>query len=320
DEGAMDEKSGMNFSEYMAILSGNTDLLDKAKLEKRIASLESERKSFGKGRADAEFRLSTITHDIQNNEAAIERMKADYEKYSAVVRRDKDGNPVNNLTVDGCKFKDEQNMGVHLQGLAQRTDTHGQYQRVGEVYGFPISIISEHTLIDGREGVQNRFVVEGSYKYKYNNGFIAMSDTHAACMNFVNALEKIPGIIAQYEERTAKLKADVPILEGIVAKQWGKEEELKQLKTELAALDRKITAELKPNDAEEAARAKVVTPTKGNGEPLDEPAPSQTPDSKKSLVAEPTISYPDKGQQSPQIVASAPTFTPNSSFRAHPKF
>ena len=66
-----------------------------------------------------------------------------------------------------------------------------------------------------------------------------MSDTHAACMNFVNALEKIPGIIAQYEERTAKLKADVPQLEAIVAKQWGKESELKDLKSELAALDRK---------------------------------------------------------------------------------
>lgn len=71
-----------------------------------------------------------------------------------------------------------------------------------------------------------------------------MSVTHAACMNFVNALEKIPGIIAQYEERTAKLKADVPQLEAIVAKTWGKEDELKQLKSELAALDRKITAEL----------------------------------------------------------------------------
>ena len=33
-----------------------------------------------------------------------------------------------------------------------------------------------------------------------------MSDTHAACMNFVNALEKIPDIIAQYEERTANSK------------------------------------------------------------------------------------------------------------------
>ena len=53
DEGAMDEKSGMNFSEYMALLSGNTDLLDKAKLEKRIASLEGERKSFNKGKRDS---------------------------------------------------------------------------------------------------------------------------------------------------------------------------------------------------------------------------------------------------------------------------
>ena len=35
DEGAIDEKSGMNFSEYVAVLSGNTDLLDKARLRRR---------------------------------------------------------------------------------------------------------------------------------------------------------------------------------------------------------------------------------------------------------------------------------------------
>ncbi|WP_303035930.1 helicase-related protein, partial [uncultured Duncaniella sp.] len=236
DEGAMDEKNGMNFSEYMAILSGNTDLLEKAKLEKRIAALESERKAHNKGISDSKFRLQTISHDIANNEAAIERMKADSERYQSVVQRDKDGNPVNNLTIDTCNLRDEQNMGIHLQGLAMKTDTHGQYQRIGEVYGFTISIISERVLADGKETVQNRFVVEGNYKYKFNNGFIAMSDTHAACMNFVNALEKIPGIIEQYEERTAKLKADVPQLEAIVAKQWGKEDELKQLKSDLAAL------------------------------------------------------------------------------------
>lgn len=244
DEGAMDEQNGMNFSEYMAILSGNTDLLEKAKLEKRIASLESERKAHNKGISDSKFRLQTINHDIANYEAAISRMKEDAGRYEAVVRRDKDGNPLNNLTIDTCNISDEKNMGIHLQGLAQRTDTHGQYQRVGEVYGFPISIISERTLVNGKETVQNRFVVEGNYKYKFNNGFIAMSDTHAACMNFVNALEKMPGIIAQYEERTAKLKADVLQLETIVAKPWGKEDELKALKSELVTLDRKITTEV----------------------------------------------------------------------------
>ena len=285
DEGAMDEKNGMNFSEYMAILSGNTDLLEKAKLEKRIAALESGRKAHNKGISDSRFRYQTITHDIVNNEAAIERMKADVARYEAVVRRDKDGNPLNNLTIDTCNLSDEKNMGIHLQGLAQRTDTHGQYQRIGEVYGFPISIISERNLVDGKETVQNRFVVEGNYKYKFNNGFIAMSDTHAACMNFVNALEKIPGIIAQYEERTAKLKADVPQLEAIISKPWGKEDELKQLKSELAALDRKITAELAPKHNEKDG----VENSHNSAQTVD--APSQPENVKKSMVAEPATDY-----------------------------
>ena len=289
DEGAMDEKNGMNFSEYMAILSGNTDLLEKAKLEKRIASLESERKAHNKGISDSKFRYQTITHDIANNEAAIERMKADVARYEEVVRRDKDGNPFNNLTIDTCNLSDEKNMGIHLQGLAQRTDTHGQYKRIGEVYGFPISIISERTLVDGKEAVQNRFVVEGNYKYKFNNGFIAMSDTHAACMNFVNALEKIPGIIAQYEERTAKLKADVSQLEAIISKPWGKEDELKQLKSDLAALDRKITAELAPKHDEKDGEE-----VKRDGQPPQAQrvdVPAQSNDNKESMVAEPQSDY-----------------------------
>ena len=313
DEGAMDEKNGMNFSEYMAILSGNTDLLEKAKLEKRIAALESERKSFNKGIGDSRFRLQTISHDIANNEAAIERMKADYARYAAVVQRDKDGNTVNNLTIDTCNLSDEKNMGIHLQGLAQRTDTHGQYQRIGEVYGFPISIISERTLVDGREGIQNRFVVEGNYKYKFNNGFIAMSDTHAACMNFVNALEKIPGIIAQYEERTAKLKADVPTLESIVSKTWGKEDELKQLKSDLAALDRKITAELAPTHEVPDDRMGVNHDEK-DGEEVkrdEQPQqsqrvenPAQSPGPKESMVAEPQPLY------KPHVSTSRPAYRP----------
>ena len=320
DEGAMDEKNGMNFSEYMAILSGNTDLLEKAKLEKRIASLESERKAHNKGIADSKFRLQTISHDIANNEAAIGRMKEDAARYAAVVQRDKDGNPVNNLTIDTCNLRDEQNMGIHLQGLALKTDTHGQYKRIGVVYGFPISIISERTVVDGKESVQNRFVVEGNYKYKYNNGFIAMSDTHAACMNFVNALEKIPGIIAQYEERTARLKADVPQLEAIVAKQWGKEEELKGLKSDLAALDRKITAALAPKKEEDDGVENKQHPDTQRVEIRDNQSQATGP--KETMVAEPVT--PDYRQREPlgsRIIIGGCGATPPGGFRAAgPKF
>ena len=33
-------------------------------------------------------------------------------------------------------------------------DTNRRYQRIGEIYGFPISIISEPTVVDGHESVQ----------------------------------------------------------------------------------------------------------------------------------------------------------------------
>ena len=211
-------------------------------------------------------------------------MQSDLDKYQAAVKRDDEGNPLPGLTLDGCRFTDIQNMGIHLQGLAQRTNTHGESVRVGEVYGFPISIASEKTLTDGIEAIQNRFVVEGEYKYRYNNGFIAMSDTKTACMNFVNALERLPEIIRQYEERTEKMRKDVPLLEAIIAKPWGKEDKLKALKSELAVLDRKITAELAPKHDEKDGEEVKHTDTQ-RVEVRDNQ--TQTSGSNESMVAEP---------------------------------
>ena len=116
-----------------------------------------------------------------------------------------------------------------------------------------------------------------------------MSDTHAACMNFVNALEKIPDIIAQYEERTAKLKADVPQLEALISKPWGKEEELKQLKSDLAALDRKISAALAPKKEEQDGDEVKRDDQPQQAHQVE--APTQSAGSKESMVAEPQYRY-----------------------------
>ena len=246
DEGAMDEKSGMNFSEYMAILSGNTDLLDKAKLEKKIASLEGERKSFNKGRRDSELKLESKTSALRNNQAVIAGMTEDWEKFTAAVQTDKEGNRLNPIQIDGLDTTDEKAIGKRLQEIARNAATGGQPKRIGELYGFPIKVVSERMLKEGLEFTDNRFVIEGNYKYSYNNGHLAMADTHAAAVNFLNALEKIPAIIDQYKAKNETLEREIPQLQEIAGKTWKKEDELKQLKSELAALDRKIQLELAP--------------------------------------------------------------------------
>ena len=246
DEGAMDEKSGMNFSEYMAILSGNTDLLDKAKMEKKIASLEGERKSFNKGKRDSETKLQSKTAELGNNKASLKGMTEDYGKFMGKAKKDKDGNILNLITLDGVESTNLEVIGKHLQMLAEKETTGGQYKRIGEIYGFPVKIVSETSFENGLPFVDNRFFVEGNYKYQYNYGHIAKSAPVAAANNFLNALQKIPSYIEQYDSRCKALEKEIPQLEEIAGKTWKKEEELKGLKAELAALDRKIQLELAP--------------------------------------------------------------------------
>ena len=160
-----------------------------------------------------------------------------------------------------------------MQEIAKNATTGGVPQRIGELYGFPIKVVSERTLSEGLEFIDNRFFVEGNYKYSYNNGHLAMADTHAA-VNFLNALERIPSIIKQYEEKNEVLEREIPQLREIAGKTWKKEDELKQLKSELAALDRKIQLELAPKREETPEQGQE----QGGGQAMQKPENVTKPD------------------------------------------
>ena len=143
DEGAMNEKSGMNFSEYMAILSGNTDLLDKAKLEKKVASLEGERKSFNRGKRDSELKLKSKSEELDGNRTILKGMTADYDKFMSQAKKDMDGNILNLITLNGLESNNLEVIGKQLQRMAKTERTDGEYKEIGAIYGFPIKVVSE---------------------------------------------------------------------------------------------------------------------------------------------------------------------------------
>jgi len=249
DEGAMDEKSGMNFSEYMAILSGNTDLLEKAKIEKKITALEGEKKAFLKDKAHTKALVTQTYSDIGENIKFITSVTGDYERFKSVAKRDKDGNVINSLTLNGCEQKDEKSMGVHLQELAMQVNTCGKYQEIGNIYGFPVCMVTNTSIESGKETRQNRFVVEGTnWRYSHNNGAIAMADPVAAARSFVKALEKLPDIIERREVKNAELEFDLPQLKASAIKPWCKTGELKEAVSSLKAIEKKIASQLSHND------------------------------------------------------------------------
>ena len=253
DEGSMDEKSGMNFSEYVAILSGNTDLLDKAKLEKQIAGLESEKQAFNRSKFSSKHKLEDSSDMLNGAQSRLERMNIDWQNLQQRIQKHSDGTIANPVQLGGLSPNaDIKQIGAKLNQLADKARTGGQYEEIGSLYGFTLLVktkMSEKEYIDIR---LNRFMIqgEGNIKYTYNNGLIA-KDEKLAAMNFLNALEKLPGYIEQEQKKITEIQKDLPILQEVINGTWSKESRLSELKTELAAVERKIQVSITQETKEE---------------------------------------------------------------------
>lgn len=252
DEGSMDEDSGMNFSEYVAVLSGNTDLLEKARLDKKIATLESERKNFLRERDAATGKLAEIDSSVSFHSDKIKEAKADMALFEQRVERDKEGLPVNKLTIKGVEDStDIKVIAARLHEIDEKARTKGEYNKIGEIYGFSVMVKTESSSKDLFDCSVNRFFVKGqeSIYYTYNNGKLA-TDPKLACENFVNALERIPKVIESHEKEMAKVVANKDVYTNIANSSWKKEDDLRTLKGEAAELDRKIALTLAPPEEE----------------------------------------------------------------------
>lgn len=255
DDGGMDEETGMNYSVFMAATSGNTDLLEKAKLEKKIMMLESERKAFNNSKGDSRFRLHDYQTKKEKFEDLLRQFDADLTHLQEVAKLDAQGNKLNLLQIDGVTSSDVNVLAAKLKEISDKAMTDGIYQKIGAIYDFPIMVRTQRFIVEGKVSYDNTFSVcglNGDIKYTYNNGHLAF-DPKTATMNFLNALERIPKLVEKYQKDLAEINRDMPILEKVVEGSWNKETELKDLKKELTELDRRILATINPNKTIEEA-------------------------------------------------------------------
>ena len=296
DEGSMDEQGGMNFSEYVAILSGNTDLLDKAKLEKQIASLESERKSFHRGKSSAEAKLENIMQTVTKNGDLIARISTDIQHFQQRVQRDGQGNPLNLIELDGVKGNDPKLIAKKLAEIEDKSRTHGTSQPIGKLYGFDLLVKTEASMKDGFDFIENRFFVrgEGNILYNFNGGRLA-KDPNIAAQMFLRTFETVPPLLERYQKEVEQISKDIPILQEVVKETWKKEDQLQQLKSDLAALDRKIQLSLKPVKQNEDSNSKDESQgPASDGKPYVHQPPdflSAPPEKKPPHLNQPPVSF-----------------------------
>jgi hypothetical protein len=288
DEGAIDEKSGMNFSEYIAILSGDTSLLEKSKMEKKIAVLESLRHAHHKELIRSRFQLENLQNDKATTIETLDKLKTDEAAYKKVLRYEKDGAKSNPVQITGVKSTEPEAIGIHLIQLSVNWKPklgEDDVLKIGTLYGFDCMIRRQKETLENKSmfeyRFQNIFFAESKatgIKYTWNQGHINIDNPKIAARHFLNCIDRVTALKEKYESSLKELEHNIPMLVQIVSKPFEKENELAQLKKDVANLEREITIKIQknqllkegvedlPKETPVVKMGKTLLPKKVNGE------------------------------------------------------
>ncbi|TKT86009.1 helicase-related protein [Dyadobacter frigoris] len=255
DEGAGDEKSGMNFSEYIALLSGDTSLLEKSKLEKKVAVLESLKSAHYKESTRSRFQLDRLVKEKIETMETLRILKADEAVYKGNLKFEKDGTKANSLELSGLREKTSEATGNHILSLYQNWKPRAanqDNQRIGKLYGFDLFIRTNQQHWEDERG-KLRFESYNSLyaqrdgseiKYTFNKGHPNTENPKLSARYFLNAIDRVTSAREQTEKQLAELDKSTVGLEKLSKKPFEKEQELADLKNQLSNLEREIAIKI----------------------------------------------------------------------------
>jgi hypothetical protein len=257
DEGSIDEKSGMNFSEYIAILSGDTTLLEKSKMEKKIAVLESLKNAHHKEVIRSRFQLENLQTDKEKTVQTLDKLALDASTYKDQLQFDKDGIKLNPIQLDNFNSADAEAIGAYLikQSFTWKPNFgEDGIMTIGNLYGFDLYIrrqketYEDNAMFEYR--YQNIFYAESAasgIKYSWNQGHINIDNPKIAARYFLNAIDRVDSLKEKYQKNLKELDQNIPMLQQLVAKPFEKENELGQLKKDVSKLEREISIKIQEN-------------------------------------------------------------------------
>jgi len=237
DEDGMDENNGMNFAEFIAILSGNTDLLEKAKLDNKIMQIEKEQGIFKKERIRAERKIADNRQEVAKSDRMAADMARDAEYIASYTGE------CRTLLLNLSQATAEET-GRELHRIA-KTYRSGAYGTVGTYAGLNLLVHSEYNWCGTFE--RNAFLVEGPSGLKYRcgqSGSLPLGFAESSRYPEIT-LNRLPSMIKEQRRKIARLESEIPALQSIVARKWGKSDELARLRQECRALQQRIDESLK---------------------------------------------------------------------------
>jgi hypothetical protein len=226
-------------------------------MEKKIAVLESLRNAHHKEVIRSRFQLENLQNDKVTTIETLDKLKLDEAAYKKALTFEKDGTKSNPVQITGSKSAEPEAIGIHLIQLSVNWKPklgEDDIQIIGSLYGFDCMIRRQKETFENKSlfeyRYQNVFFAESKttgIKYTWNQGHINIDNPKLSARHFLNCIDRVTALKEKYESNLKELQHNIPLLEQLVNKPFEKENELAQLKKDVANLEREITIKIQKN-------------------------------------------------------------------------
>ncbi|NOS93044.1 MAG: N-6 DNA methylase [Cyclobacteriaceae bacterium] len=242
DEGAFDQDGGMNFGEYVALLSGNTDLLEKVRLEKKVADLERTYQVFLKRKSEAEFYTTLTKREKADKENALTKLEMDAK---SLQPHDLEKLPV---FINGKAIEDKKEAGQLLLDVVQQLKHSREDFQLASILDFKLHY----------HGAQQKVFVIGPSGMIYNYAEGKLNDNSALAGRYIiDSIKRIPKVIETTRESIEACNKKIATYDQELKAEFKDKHLITEMKTKIDQLTVKL---------EKAFSAKEELPLKENAE------------------------------------------------------
>lgn len=256
DEDAMTEDNGIPYAELVAQLSGNQDLLVKAKLDGKIAHLEASKRNHKMAVVKSKNKIESNNNDIEKLNKVIAMQKKDLAYVEKYMSQHKDDY---GISIIGAKDDSVEEIARQLRKY--RGECHeAPGVVIGKIFGLNIRMTSAVNYVTN-ELQSNCFEVLGlsniGYKCQPNGGLgVSLEDNYHAFDGLSLAIAKR---IADNETGIRTREADNKVCQVTIDTPWNHEKEYQELLVQQREVSARVQADL---DAKEEAKQIAIAKAK----------------------------------------------------------
>ena len=231
--------------------------MEKSKMEKKIAVLESLKNAHHKEVVRSGFQLENLQRDKESTQQTLGKLMQDESGYKSQLQFDQEGTKLNPVKLDGLNCAGAEAIGIYLIKLSatwKPKPDEDDIIKIGMLYGFNLYIRRQKETYEDKGLFEYRYQniyyaahSETGIKYTWNQGHINIDNPKIVARYFLNAIDREESLKEKYQKNLNDLEQNIPLLQQLVSKPFEKEKELAQLKKDVSKLEREISIKIQEN-------------------------------------------------------------------------